>query len=45
MVNSHSFDFNNQSVEQMYMDKLEKFKVEALNTMIGLNDRQLFLES
>ena len=29
MVKNHSPDVNNQSLEQIYMDKLEKFKMEA----------------
>ena len=29
MVKNHSLDVKNQSLEQMYMDKLERFKMEA----------------
>ena len=27
MVKNHSLDVNNQSLEQIYTDKLEKFKI------------------
>ena len=31
MVKNHSSNVNNQSLEQFYMDKFEKFKMEAYN--------------
>ena len=41
-LKNHSSDVYNHNLEQMYMDNLEKFKSIRIQTMIGLNDRQLF---
>ena len=30
----HSSDVNNQNLEQMYMDNLEKFKIEACSVLV-----------
>ena len=36
---NHSSDVNNQSLEQIYMDKLEKFKMEDAMCKNAYNDR------
>ena len=44
MVKKSRPDVNNQGLEQMCMDNLEKIKMQRvrIHTIIGLNDRQLF---
>ena len=42
MVKNYSWNVNNQILEQIYMDMLEKLKCARTHTIIWLNNRQRF---
>ena len=42
MKKNHSSDVNNQNLEQIYIDKLEKFESARIYAMVEVNDRSFF---